>query len=86
MIFAMNSDSTKKDTSKTKPSRSFFRDLTCKQLLFACIYSIVTSVVGVSLMSVLYDVKMNFTYGIILTGWFFLITVFFLYIKSRSKN
>ena len=37
-------------------------------------------------MSVLYDVKMNFTYGIILTGWFFLITVFFLYIKSRSKK
>lgn len=82
----MNSDSTKKDTSKAKPSRSFFRDLTCKQLLFACIYAAVTSLVGVSLMNVLYGVKMNFTYGVILMGWFFLITIFFLYIKSKSKK
>ena len=80
----MNSDSTKKDTSKTKPSRAFFRDLTCKQLLFACIFSVVTSVVGVSLMSVLYDTKVNFTYGLILTGWFFLSAIFFLHIKSKK--
>lgn len=37
-------------------------------------------------MSVLYDVKMKFTYVIILTGWFFLMSVFFLYIKSKSKK
>ncbi|MBR8765292.1 hypothetical protein IX336_000650 [Porphyromonas levii] len=82
----MNSNTTTKDSSKTKPKRSFFRDLTCKQLLFACVYAVVTSVVGVSLMSVLYDVKVNFTYALILTAWFFLTIILFLYIKHNSKK
>lgn len=82
----MNSNTTTKDSSKTKPTRSFFRDLTCKQLLFACVYAVVTSVVGVSLMSVLYDVKVNFTYALILTAWFFLTIILFLYIKHNSKE
>ena len=73
-------------TKKRDIQSKSFREMTCKQLLFACIYSIVTSVIGVLLMSVLYDVKMKFTYVIILTGWFFLMSVFFLYIKSKSKK
>ena len=71
---------------KIKPSRSLVRNLTWKQLLFAFIYPIVTSAVGVLLMCVLYDVKINLTYVIVLTGWFFLMTVFFLHIKSKSKK
>lgn len=71
---------------KIKPSRSLFRDLTWEQLLFAFIYAIVTSAVGVLLMCVLYDVKINLTYVIVLTGWFFLMTVFFLHIKSKPKK
>ena len=37
-------------------------------------------------MCVLYDVKINLTYVIVLTGWFFLMTVFFLHIKSKPKK
>ena len=55
-------------------------------MLFACVYAVVTSVVGVSLMSVLYGVKVNFTYALILTAWFFLTIILFLYIKHNSKK
>lgn len=81
----MNSDPTIKDRSKTKRSRSFFEGLTGKDLLFSCIYATVTSVIGMLLMSVLYEVKVNFTYGVILAGFFFLMSIFALYIRSNKS-
>lgn len=82
----MNSDPTIKDRSKTKRSRSFFEGLTGKDLLFSCIYATVTSVIGILLMSVLYEVKVNFTYGVILAGCLFLISILFLYIRAKYSS
>lgn len=81
----MNSHPTMKDRSKTKRSRSFFEGLTGKDLLFSCIYATVTSLIGMLLMSVLYEVKVNFTYGVILAGFFFLMSIFALYIRSNKS-
>lgn len=70
----MNNDVSPKGTAETKPSRSFFGGLTPKLLLSALLFAIVSTAIGMSLMTLLFDAELNFAYGAILAtclfvGW-----------------
>lgn len=66
---------------KERQSHSFFKRRMYKNTLFTLVYAVVTAIVGMFIMSFLYDIKINFIYGAILAGWLFLITFLFLLVK-----
>lgn len=57
-----------------------------KNTLFTLVYAVVTAIVGMFIMSFLYDIKINFIYGAILAGWLFLITFLFLLVKLKKQK
>ncbi|GAD06397.1 hypothetical protein PORCRE_2130 [Porphyromonas crevioricanis JCM 15906] len=81
----MKSDK-KTDKLKEKQSVLFLKKGMRKNTLAAFIYALVTAMVGMFIMSSLYDVEINFIYGLILAGWLFLIDFLFLLIKSSLKK
>ncbi len=71
---------------KERQSHSFFKRRMYKNTLFTLVYAVVTAIVGMFIMSFLYDIKINFIYGAILAGWLFLITFLFLLVKLKKQK